>query len=148
MRQAGAGQTMHLIRLEKEDLMLLNVSLGDLLWSLIVIFFMVMYFMILFQVIVDVFRRDASGVNKALWLLALLVFPVVSLLAYVIVNGDSMAARRMQDMETARAQTDDYIRTVAGNGTAAEIAQAKALLDSGAITEDEFDQLKGRALAV
>ena len=92
-----------------------DVSLGDLLWSLLVIFFMVSYFLILFQVIVDVFRRDASGANKALWLLFLLVAPVIALIAYMIVNGEGMARRRMGDVAAAQdRQTDDYIRSVAG----------------------------------
>jgi hypothetical protein len=120
--------------------------LGDLLWSLLVIFFMVSYFLILFQVIVDVFRRDASGVNKALWLLFLLVAPVIALIAYMIANGEGMARRRMGDVVAAQSQTDDYIRSVAGGGAASEIARGKELLDAGAISADEFAKLKARVL--
>jgi hypothetical protein len=123
-----------------------DVSLGDLLWSLLVIFFMVSYFLILFQVIVDVFRRDASGVNKALWLLFLLVAPVIALIAYMIANGEGMARRRMGDVVAAQSQTDDYIRSVAGGGAASEIARGKELLDAGAISADEFAKLKARVL--
>ena len=127
---------------------LLNVGLGDLLWSLIVIFFMVIYFMILFQVIVDIFRRKASGLNKALWLLFLLIVPIVALLAYMITNSEGMAERRMGDIQDAQQRQADYIRNVAGGGGAAqEIAHAKELLDSGAISQAEFDQLKAKALA-
>jgi len=123
-----------------------GVSLGDLQWSLLVIFFMVSYFLILFQVIVDVFRRDASGANKALWLLFLLVAPVIALIAYMIVNGEGMARRRMGDVAAAQSQTDDYIRSVAGGGAASEIARGKELLDAGAISADEFAKLKARVL--
>jgi ABC-type multidrug transport system fused ATPase/permease subunit len=128
---------------------LLDVGFGDLLWSLIVIFFMVIYFMILFQVIVDIFRRKASGWNKALWLLFLLIVPIVALIAYMITNSEGMAERRMGDIQDAQQRQADYIRGVAGGsgGPTQEIAHAKELLDSGAISQAEFDQLKAKALA-
>jgi hypothetical protein len=128
---------------------LLDVGFGDLLWSLIVIFFMVIYFMILFQVIVDVFRRKASGWNKALWLLFILAVPIVALIAYMVTNSEGMAERRLGDVQDAQQRQADYIRGVAGSGggPAQEIANAKRLLDSGAISQAEFDQLKAKALA-
>ena len=123
------------------------LSLGEFLWSLLVIFFMVVYFMMLFQVIVDVFRRkDASGGKKALWLIALLILPLVGLLAYMFTNGDSMTSRNVQEMQRSQERFDDYVRDTAG-GSAAEIEKAKGLLDSGAISQAEFDRLKGKALA-
>jgi predicted PurR-regulated permease PerM len=126
---------------------MLVATLGDFLWSLLVIFFMIVYFMMLFWVIVDVFRRhDASGGKKALWLIFLLFFPLVGLLAYMITNSQSMAARHAQDAQKSKDQFDDYVRTTAG-GSAAEIEKAKGLLDSGAITQAEFDQIKAKALA-
>jgi predicted PurR-regulated permease PerM len=123
------------------------LSLGEFLWSLLVIFFMVVYFMMLFQVIVDVFRRkDASGGKKALWLIALLILPLVGLLAYMFTNGDSMTSRNVQEMQRSQERFDDYVRETAG-GSAAEIEKAKGLLDSGAISQAEFDRLKSKALA-
>jgi predicted PurR-regulated permease PerM len=123
------------------------LSLGEFLWSLLVIFFMVVYFMMLFQVIVDVFRRkDASGGKKALWLITLLIFPLVGLLAYMFTNGDSMTSRNVQEMQRSQERFDDYVRETAG-GSAAEIEKAKGLLDSGAISQAEFDRLKTKALA-
>jgi predicted PurR-regulated permease PerM len=123
------------------------LSLGEFLWSLLVIFFMVVYFMMLFQVIVDVFRRkDASGGKKALWLIALLIFPLVGLLVYMFTNGDSMTSRNVQEMQRSQERFDDYVRETAG-GSAAEIEKAKGLLDSGAISQAEFDRLKSKALA-
>jgi len=123
------------------------LSLGEFLWSLLVIFFMVVYFMMLFQVIVDVFRRkDASGGKKALWLITLLIFPLLGLLAYMFTNGDSMTSRNVQEVQRSQERFDDYVRETAG-GSAAEIEKAKGLLDSGAISQAEFDRLKSKALA-
>ena len=123
-------------------------TLGDFLWSLLVIFFMIVYFMMLFWVIVDVFRRhDASGGKKALWLLFLLFFPLVGILAYMITNSQSMAERNAREAQQSKQQFDDYVRSTAGGGSAAEIEKAKGLLDSGAITQAEYDQIKAKALA-
>ena len=124
------------------------LSLGEFLWSLLVLFFMVIYFMMLFYVIVDVFRRhDASGGKKALWLLFLLVAPLVGLIAYMITNSDGMAERNVNAAQQQQDQFDNYVRTTAGGGSAAEIEKAKSLLDSGAITQDEFNALKAKALS-
>ena len=124
------------------------LSLGEFLWSLLVLFFMVIYFMMLFYVIVDVFRRhDASGGKKALWLLFLLVAPLVGLLAYMITNSDGMAERNVNAAQQQQDQFDNYVLTTAGGGSAAEIEKAKNLLDSGAITQDEFNALKAKALS-
>jgi hypothetical protein len=123
------------------------LSLSDFLWSLLIVFFMVTYFMMLFHVIVDVFRRhDTSGVTKAIWLLVLLILPLFGLLAYLIVNGQGMGARDVGAAEQSKAQFDDYVRSVSG-GAASEIEAAKRLLDSGAIDQAEFDRLKAKALA-
>jgi predicted PurR-regulated permease PerM len=117
------------------------------LWSLIVIFFMVVYFMMLFGVIVDIFRRhDAGGGKKALWLLFILFFPLVGLIAYLIVNGHGIAQRQAKDVQRSQAEFDDYVKSVAG-GSAEQIAKAKELLDTGTISQAEFDQLKAKALA-
>ena len=123
------------------------LSLSDFLWSLLVIFFMVVYFMMLFQVIGDVFRRkDASGAKKALWLIALLIFPLLGLVIYLFANGEHMAERGVQDMQRQQQRFDEHVRDVAG-GSAAEIEKAKTLLDSGAISQAEFESLKAKALA-
>jgi len=118
------------------------LSLGEFLWSLLVIFFMVIYFMMLFHVIVDVFRRDdASGGKKAAWLLFLLIVPAIGLLAYLITNSEGMAERT-----TGYATAAQRGYAGAGADPVAQINQAKALLDSGAISPDEYNQLKARAL--
>ena len=94
---------------------MLATSFTTFLWSLIVIFFMVVYFMMLFSVIVDIFRRhDASGGKKALWLIFILFAPLVGLLAYLIVNGQGIAERQSKDVQKSQAQFDQYVQTVAG----------------------------------
>jgi predicted PurR-regulated permease PerM len=125
------------------------LSLSEFLWSLLVIFFMVIYFMMLFQVIIDVFRRhDESGAMKALWLIVLLILPLFGLLIYMIVNSEGMAERNVSAVQQSQAAFDEHVRTVAGDGggAAAEIAKANELRQSGAITEQEFAALKAKAL--
>ena len=121
----------------------------DVFWTLLIFFVWVIWFMILFRVIVDIFRRhDIGGGTKALWLLFLLCVPLVGLLAYMITNSESMAQRNVQSVQQSQAEFDSYVQTVAGSGgSAAEIAKAKELLDSGAINQSEFEALKAKALA-
>jgi uncharacterized membrane protein len=121
------------------------LSVAEFLWTLLAIFFMVVYFMMLVQVVVDVFRRrDASGWKKGAWLVFLFVLPFISLIAYMVANSEGMAERAHGYME-ARGYRD----APAGNGSgpAAEISNAKALLDSGAISQDEYTSIKSRVLA-
>ena len=128
--------------------MILATSFLTFLWSLIVIFFMVVYFIILFTVIVDVFRRhDTSGGKKALWLIFIFFFPFLGLIVYLIVNGDGIAQRHAASQQQTQQDFDSYVRNVSGGDSAEQIAKAKGLLDSGAITQAEFDQLKAKALA-
>lgn len=124
------------------------LSLGEFLWSLLVIFFMVVYFMMLIHVISDIFRRrDASGGKKALWLIFVFCAPFLGMLVYMIANSDGLAERGAEDARRARAFDESYSRTGSGGGgAAAEIAQAKQLLDDGTIGENEFEQLKAKAL--
>jgi len=127
---------------------ILATSFWTFLWSLIVIFFMVVYFIMLFTVIVDVFRRhDASGGKKALWLIFIFFFPFLGLIVYLIVNGDGIAQRHAKSEQQAQQEFDSYVRNVSSGNSAEQIAKAKELLDSGAISQAEFDQLKAKALA-
>lgn len=120
----------------------------DFFWLLVWSFFFVAYLMILFQVLGDLFRDDMSGWFKALWVLALIVIPFLALLIYLIVRGRGMAERQASSVRDLQARTDAHIRDVAGTGSATEqIAAAKGLLDSGAITSAEFEQIKRKALA-
>ena len=120
----------------------------DVLWTMIIFFAWVAWIWMLIVIFSDVFRRrDIGGWAKAGWIVFMIVLPFLGVLVYLIAQHDGMAERQAQQMESARAQTDDYIRSVAAaNGPAAEIAKGKELLDSGAITQAEFDSLKSRAL--
>ena len=124
------------------------MEFGQFRWSLLVIFFMIMYFMILFSVVIDLFRNhQMGGFAKALWIIFLLCIPFISLLVYVIVYGKSMATRQQQAVTEAQQEQADYIKQVAGTSPAEQIAQAQQLLNSGAISQDEFDKLKAKALS-
>lgn len=119
----------------------------DFLWSMLLVFLWIAWIFLLFRILVDVFRRDESGWKKAAWVIFLIFIPFVGVLTYLIVNGGGMARRDVDQARVAQTQMDDYIRqTAGGGGAAAEIAKAKDLLDSGAITQAEFDQLKRKAL--
>ncbi len=126
------------------------MHLVDFLWTLFVIYFMVIYFIMLFRVIGDVFRDSSmSGITKALWLVFILVFPLVALLVYVIARGPSMAERDTERVKEYEQAQQEYIRGLAGGGETAteQIAKGHTLLTSGAITQAEFDALKAKALA-
>ena len=127
-------------------------SLVDILWWTFGILVMVAYFFVLFRIIMDIFRdKSLGGWAKALWLIALIFLPVVTALVYVIARGKGMAHRDVEAMEEYRAAqveyTKDLMKDAAKPVTAADqIAQAKALLDSGSITPEEFEKLKAKAL--
>jgi ABC-type cobalamin transport system permease subunit len=125
-----------------------EIGLGEVLWSLIVIFFMVVYWMIFFSIVFDLFRdHSMGGIAKAGWIIFLIFLPLIGMLTYVIVRGDSMAqrsARRAADMQI---DMDNYVRETAQATPADQITKAKALLDSGTITNEEFDSMKAKALA-
>ena len=119
----------------------------EVMWTLIVFFAWVIWFWILITILVDVFRRrDEGGGKKALWVIFLILVPFVGVLIYLIVNHDGMAERNVKEAKASQAQFDEYVKSVAGGG-AAEIEKAKQLLDSGAISQAEFDALKAKALA-
>jgi hypothetical protein len=127
----------------------LAVDFWDFFWLLIWSFFFVMYLMLLFQIIGDLFRdRELGGGVKAVWMVGLLFLPFLVAFIYLVVRGKGMAERRLGAMQQARVATDEYIQSVAGAASPADqIASAKSLLDSQAITPDEFDRLKAKALA-
>jgi hypothetical protein len=125
------------------------VSFWDFFWLLIWSFFFVMYLMLLFQIIGDLLRdRELGGFAKALWAIALIVVPFLSAVVYLIARGGGMAERQAGAVRQARADTDQYIQSVAGRSSSAdEISSAKSLLDDGTITQPEYERLKAKALA-
>jgi predicted PurR-regulated permease PerM len=121
----------------------------DFFWSLLIVFLWIAWFFILFRVIVDIFRRhELSGFGKVLWLIFVIILPFLGVFVYIIVEGRKMGERDLQEAQKAQAQFDTYVQSVASSGgAAAEIERAKSLLDSGAITQQEFDAIKAKALA-
>jgi hypothetical protein len=121
----------------------------DVFWTLLVFFLWVAWFVLLFRIVGDVFRRhDVGGGKKTVWLIFILFVPFIGVFAYLIANSDDMARRNVQEAQAAHAQFDDYVKTVAtSGGPASEIESAKKLLDSGAISQAEFDAIKAKALA-
>jgi putative oligomerization/nucleic acid binding protein/phospholipase D-like protein len=121
----------------------------DIVWTMLVFVGWMIWFWMLIMVISDVFRRhDISGWGKALWTAFVIVLPFLGVFIYLIAEGKEMAARRVADTQAHQAAFDTYVRDVAASsGPTAEIAKAKQLLDSGAISQAEFDALKQKALA-
>jgi hypothetical protein len=114
-----------------------------------IFFAWVIWFWILITVFADIFRRhDTSGFGKVLWMIFVIVVPFLGVFIYLIANHDGMTERNVKQARAQQAQMDDYVKSVAGSGgAAAEIEKAKGLLDSGAITQAEFDAIKQKALA-
>jgi hypothetical protein len=119
------------------------------LWSLVMIFAFVAYLIILFNIIVDLFWRDhrSSGWVKAIWVVFLILVPYLTAFVYLVARGQGMAVRAREAATAAKKETDAYIREAAGRSPAQEIADAKQLLDTGAITQQEFDSLKAKVLS-
>jgi hypothetical protein len=118
---------------------------GGILWTMLIFFAWVIWFWLLITVFADVFRRhDIGGGAKTLWIILVIILPFVGVFIYLISQHAGIEERNIKREEAQQA----YIRQVAGGGGSAdEIAKAKGLLDSGAITQAEFDQIKSKALA-
>jgi hypothetical protein len=124
----------------------------DVLWTMIIFFAWVVWIWMMVVLLGDVFRRtDIGGWAKAAWVMFMIVAPFLGALVYLIAQHDGIAERNMKQVEDAQAAFDARVREVAANGggggAASEIEKAKGLLDSGAITQPEFDSLKAKALA-
>lgn len=117
------------------------------LWVVVSMLVSIAYIVVLFQIVVDVFRDpQLSGKKKALWVVGLLVFPLITAVIYVISRGGGMADRQRAARARLQADTDAYVRSVAGTSSSEEIARAKSLLDTGTIDNDEFLALKRKAI--
>ncbi|ACY19942.1 conserved hypothetical protein [Gordonia bronchialis DSM 43247] len=123
-------------------------SFWDFIWYTIVIFAFVAYLIVLWHIIADLFRdKAASGWAKAVWVIFLIIFPYLTAIVYLLAKGKGMAERQREAYADAKQASDEYIKSVAGSTPAQQISEAKSLLDSGAITQDEFDALKAKALS-
>lgn len=122
----------------------------DVFWTILIFFVWIAWFMLLFRVFGDLFRRsDIGGGSKVLWTIFVILVPFLGVFIYLIVNSNGMAERTNQQVQAQEAQMADYVKSVAGSGggAAAEIEKAKGLLDTGAISQTEFDAIKAKALA-
>ena len=129
--------------------MLANYSFGDVMWSFLVFFAWVIWFWLLITVFGDLFRRhDVSGWGKAGWIIFVIILPYLGVLIYLIAEHEGMADRNLAQIQQSQAQFDEHVRSVASRSDpTSQIADAKKLLDSGAITQEEFDAIKKKALA-
>lgn len=121
-------------------------------WDTVVLlastFVFIAYLFVLFHIVVDLFRDTKMGGGaKALWIIGLVFVPVLTAILYILFRGSGMGERQKEALEKAKAQTDNYIREVAGRSPAEEIAHAKTLLDSGTISAADFERLKAKALS-
>ena len=121
----------------------------DVFWTIFVFFIWVAWFMLLFRVFIDIFRRhDIGGGGKVLWLIFVILLPFLGVFIYLIAESKGMTERNLEQAQASKEQFDAYVReTASAGGPAAEIEKAKQLLDSGAITQAEYDAIKAKALA-
>ncbi len=121
----------------------------EVVWTMLVFFAFVVWIWLMFAVLTDIFRRqDESGFTKVLWIIFVIIIPYFGVFIYLIAEHNGMTERAVKQQEAAQAQVDQYVQSVAGKGDPAEqIAKGKQLLDSGTITQAEFDQIKQKALA-
>jgi len=123
-------------------------SFLDFLWLIFISFAFVAYLIVLFHIITDLFRdKGQKGWHKAVWIIFLIVFPLITSVVYLIARGSGMAQRQAEYVQQLKSDSDKYIREVAGRSPAQEIADAKALLDAGSISADDFEKIKAKALA-
>src|SRR5262245_40886619 len=118
----------------------------NILWTMIIFFAWLAYIWIVITVFIDLFGRDVGGWGKAAWVVFVIVLPFLGVLVYLIAQHDGMRERSLRQAQAQKQQFDEYVRDTAG-GPATEIAKAKELLDRGAITQDEFDAIKAKAMA-
>jgi hypothetical protein len=130
-------------------MLLADINFTDLIWSMFIFFFFVIFLWMIFGIIGDIFRSDdLSGVSKAIWCIGIVIIPWLAIFIYLIVRGHGMSERAMKSNADAQQQFESYVRQTAGTGSAAgEIKSAKELLDTGAISEPEFERIKASALA-
>ncbi len=120
----------------------------NVLWSMLIFMAFVLWIWLAITCFMDIFRRkDTGGFAKALWVIFIIVLPYLGVLVYLIANHGGMAERQAKDVQQAQQAFDERVREAASSaGPASEIEKARGLLDSGAINQEEFDQLKAKAL--
>ena len=134
---------------EEEYVIAADYPFLDLMWTMVIFFLWIVWFWLLITVFADIFRRhDISGAKKTLWIVFTILVPFLGVFVYLITQNVGMTERQLDRTRAQREQFDDYVRqTASSGGAAAEIEKAKQLLDSGAITQAEFETMKQKALA-
>jgi hypothetical protein len=125
-----------------------DYPLLNIIWTMLVFFGLFLWIALIFRAFIDLYgRHDVSGWGKAGWTILMIVIPLIGVCIYFLVDGKGIAEREMAKAQKQQGEFNDYVRNVAGSGSADDIAKAKELLDSGAIDADEFKALKAKALA-
>src|SRR3954462_2988134 len=126
-----------------------SYSFWDVMWSMLVFFVWIAWFMLLFRIIADIFRRhDIGGGAETPRIIFVTLLPFLGVFVYIIAENKGMSERDLATAQAQKEQFDAYVQSAAGSGGAAsEIEKAKQLLDSGALTQSEFDAIKTKALA-
>jgi uncharacterized membrane protein len=120
------------------------MSFWHFLWEMLVVFAFVVWVIIFFQVVFDLFRsKDVSGAGKAGWLILLIILPFIGVLIYLVVRGHGMADRAVR----TQLEDADRLRVATGQAPADQISQAKQLLDQGVITDAEFQAIKSKVIS-
>jgi Short C-terminal domain/Phospholipase_D-nuclease N-terminal len=129
-------------------MVLADVSLGDLIWTTIWVFFLIMFIWLFIAIVSDLFRdHEVSGWAKAAWVVGLIIFPLIGSLVYLIVRGEGMARRSAAEGRAAQADFDSYVRNVAqtsGTGPVDDLARLAEMRNNGTITDAEFESIKAR----
>lgn len=124
------------------------MPLLHVLWSILVFFLLVAWIWVLISVLSDVFRRkDMQGLEKALWVLGIIIVPWLGAIIYLIVYGDDMAERDAKVASDIEEMRRTYIREVAGHSVADELAKLAELREKGVITEAELTAQKAKLLS-
>ncbi len=127
---------------------LADYDLGDALLTVLSIFFLVIFIWILIAVLTDLFRDDeTSGWAKAAWAFFLIAFPYVTVFVYLIARGQGMRERAISDQAEAQKETEAYVRRVAGSSPVDELHKLNELREKGAVSQEEFDQMKAKLVA-
>jgi ABC-type multidrug transport system fused ATPase/permease subunit len=126
-----------------------DYPLLEVFWTMLIFFAFFIWIWLLFIVFADIFRRkDTSGFAKVMWIIFIIILPYLGVFVYLIAEHNGMAERSQKQAEAVQSEMDQYVRSVASsNDPSAQIANAKSLLDQGAITQAEFEQIKQKALA-
>ena len=128
--------------------MLADYTFWSFFWDVLLFMAWIIWFWLLITVFIDIFRRhDASGFSKVLWVIFVIILPYVGVLIYLLVEHQGMADRNVKQAQAQQQQFDQYVQSVAKTDPAEQISKAQQLLSQGAITQEEFDQIKSKALA-